>query len=108
MSESKPTKKEEREARKQLREAERLQKKLALQAAIEAAAPLLKPHPELGQWGIVKTRCWTFMHDKLRRQVKLKKPNKDRIEKLAWQINRVPTLTADECNALVINMKVPT
>lgn len=78
---------------------------LALATAIDAAAALLKPPSSLSACGIVKTRCWAVLHDKLSHQIRLKRPNRLRLENLAASMRSWETMDAEAANQLGASLK---
>lgn len=77
----------------------------ALAKAIAEAQSLLKPPPELSSAGVVKTRCWVALHDKLRRQLALRKPCVERIQNLNWNMRDWSKLDADGAHRVTENLK---
>ena len=78
-----------------------------LTSALADSQVAMAPPKELSSWGIVKTRCWVTLHDKLDRQTKLMKPSAKRMRELAIHLRRLNAMTADECNTLTVNLKAP-
>lgn len=96
------TTKSEREARRAARLAEKEAKAKALQAEIDRAGTCLAAPPDLSTWGVVKTRCWLYLHDKLRKHLAVKRPCQNRLRELNDAISGVGEWTAERCHKTVI------
>lgn len=83
------TKAEQKAARKAELEAAKAAKATALQAALDSANAALKPPAALSEWGVMKTRCWEVLHDKLRRLARLKRKNRVRLNELTGYIKSI-------------------
>jgi hypothetical protein len=90
---------------KALRAARKQEKARALDEAIAEAKTLLKAPAALSEAGIVKTRCWVALHDKLRRQIALRKPDLHRIQNLSWNMRDWPKFDADRAQQITESLK---
>lgn len=91
--------------KKAIRIAAKAAKDAALQEAISKAKEALKLPATLSACGIVKTRAWVAIHDKLSRQTRLKQPNIERLSGLTSTMQRWLQANADECNAMTEALK---
>lgn len=87
----------EREERRLAREAERLAKAQALQAALDGAQPHLTPPRELGSWDVTRTRCWLVLFDRLQRQTQRKRKSTAALVHLTNLLNALPAWKPDTC-----------
>lgn len=77
------TKKAEKEAAKQA-------KALALADAVDQASSVLPLPVELGSFGVVKTRFWVFLHERLEHQPGLRRKSLAQLKALTKAMNNLP------------------
>lgn len=95
----------EREERKAAEAAALVAKENAIALALDDASSCIKPPPELSTWGVVKTRCWASVYDKLSRACRLKRKNVEQLNNLILLMREMNNMTPDECQQVIENLK---
>lgn len=89
------------EERKAVLERLQAEKRTQIKQAKEAAEPYIHAPAELGQWGVLKTRCWMTMVRRLRRVLSIQHPRLAELRHLPRLLSDLPGWSADQCAAFL-------